>query len=188
MLGITGPPGAGKSTLCDALVARLGPRAVAVPMDGFHLGDALLVQLGLRERKGAPETFDEAGFALALRRLRAADEVVYAPRFDRALEDSVAAAIRVVPDVPLVITEGNYLLHWPSCRAALDEIWYLDSPVGARRERLVQRHIDFGKSRDDARRFALESDERNAMLIAAGRGLADLIVPDAVLAGLAAER
>lgn len=113
ILGIAGPPGAGKSTLAARLAEALGPEtAVVVPMDGFHLAQAELARTGLADRKGAPDTFDVAGYVSLLRRLRGADgATVYAPAFDRSLEEPIAGSIPVTPCVPLVITEGNYLLH-----------------------------------------------------------------------------
>ena len=111
VLGITGPPGAGKSTLTDALLAELGPDVGHLPMDGFHLADVQLDRLGLRERKGAPETFDVDGYVAALSRLHSApDSVLYVPGFERDLEQPIAAAIAIPPAARLVITEGNYLL------------------------------------------------------------------------------
>jgi pantothenate kinase len=110
LLGITGAPGAGKSTLAAELVDALGEQAVLVPMDGFHLADAELRRLGSHARKGAIDTFDVAGYVSLLRRLRAAEPTVYAPVFRREIEDAVAGAIAVRADVPLVVTEGNYLL------------------------------------------------------------------------------
>ncbi len=145
-------------------------------MDGFHIADALLAADGRRERKGAPDTFDVDGYLALLRRLKEPDRIVYAPRFDRAIEDSIAAAIAVPAGVPLVVTEGNYLLHWPEVRAALDEVWYLDPPPDLRRERLIARHRAFGRDEAQAQAFALGSDERNAELIAAGRARADLVI------------
>ena len=176
ILGITGPPGAGKSRLAARLVAELAPAAALLSMDGFHIADAELRRLGLRERKGAPETFDRAGYAALLRRLGTEAEVIYAPVFDRAREDSIAAAAGIPPTAELVITEGNYLLHWPEIRPLLDEVWYLDPDPDRRRTALVDRHVAYGKPAGQARRWVEESDERNAALIAAGRPLADLLV------------
>jgi pantothenate kinase len=174
ILGITGPPGAGKSTLADRIVHGLGAgRAVLVGMDGFHLADAELVRLRLRERKGAPETFDRDGYLALLRRLRENAGTVYAPVFDRRLEDSIAAAVAVPPEVPLVVTEGNYLLHWPEVRPLLDEVWYLDPDPAARLAALIARHVAFGRSAEQAREWVLRTDERNARLIARDRDLAD---------------
>ena len=102
--------------------------------------------------------------------------MVYAPVFDRALEDSIAAAVGIPPSAELVITEGNYLLHWPDVRRLLDEIWYLDPPADRRRAALVQRHVAFGKTLAQAEEWVARSDERNAELIAAGRKFADLVV------------
>lgn len=182
ILGIVGAPGAGKSTLADAIVDALGAAAVLVPMDGYHLANAQLVALGRRDRKGAIDTFDDAGYAALLRRLRdqADDEIVYAPRFDRSIEESLAGSIAVDPQVPLVVTEGNYLLsdggRWPAARACLDECWYLDTSPEVRQAWLVARHESFGKDPDSARHWALVRDERNADLIAATADRADLRV------------
>lgn len=138
VLGIAGPPGAGKSTLADRLVAALDGRAALVPMDGFHLAAAELERLGRADRKGAPDTFDAAGYTALLRRLRAPDPVhaVYAPAFDRSLEEPVAGSLPVAPDVPLVVTEGNYLLlddgPWAPVRGLLDEVWFLDPDARVR--------------------------------------------------------
>lgn len=183
VLGLAGAPGAGKSTLAGRLVERLGPLAVLVPMDGFHLAQAELRRLGRTGRKGAPDTFDAAGYAALLARLRAPEPgvTVYAPAFDRGLEEPVAGSIPVAPDVPLVVTEGNYLLHdegpWAPVRALLDEVWFLEPDDRRRVSRLVERHIRFGKDRPEAERWVRESDEANARLVATGRTRADLVVP-----------
>lgn len=180
MLGIAGAPASGKSTLAERLVAALGGDAVLVPMDGFHLDDEVLRRHGSWERKGAIDTFDDAGFAHLLHCLREGVGTVYAPRFDRALEASIGCAIEVAASVPLIVTEGNYLLAesgaWPRARAALDEVWFLSIDADVRRQRLVERHIRFGRSPDEARARALGSDETNARLIEATAPRADRIM------------
>lgn len=182
ILGLAGAPGAGKSTLAARLVDRLGGLATLVPMDGFHLAQAELRRLGRAERKGAPDTFDAAGYAALLARLRAAEPgtVVYAPAFDRALEEPVAGSVPVDPEVPLVVTEGNYLLHddgaWAAVRPLLDEVWFLELDDRRRVHRLIERHVRFGKDRPYAERWVKESDEANARLVTTGRGRADLVV------------
>ncbi|MEV6549058.1 nucleoside/nucleotide kinase family protein [Streptomyces sp. NPDC051597] len=184
VLGIAGAPGSGKSTLAARLVERLGGVAVLVPMDGFHLAGAELDRLGRADRKGAPDTFDAAGYAALLTRLRApqAGSVVYAPAFDRSLEEPVAGSIPVGPEVPLVVTEGNYLLHdqdgWAPVRALLDEVWFLEIDGEERVRRLVERHVRYGKARPYAERWVRESDEVNARVVAGGRDLADLVVSE----------
>jgi pantothenate kinase len=181
LLGITGPPAAGKSTLAERLREELGAAAAYVPLDGFHLAHQLLVENGLVERKGAPDTFDAAGYVALLRRLRdPAEGVVYAPRFDRDIEDSIANAIPVPPDVPLVITEGNYLLlrsgPWAQVADLLDEVWYIELAEDTRLRRLIGRHMEFGRDSAEARDRATGSDQRNAVLIEAGRDYASLVV------------
>lgn len=181
ILGIVGAPGSGKSTLCQALGAALGARAVIVGMDGFHLADPVLEGLGRRDRKGAPDTFDVAGFVALLDRLRGAqDEVVYAPEFDRSLEAAIAGAVPVPATVPLVITEGNYLLHqadgWSSVRSRLDEVWFLDVPPVERVRRLVARRLSYGDPETAAHAWVLGVDEPNAAVVQVGRNTADLIV------------
>ncbi|MFF2730997.1 nucleoside/nucleotide kinase family protein [Streptomyces sp. NPDC058008] len=182
VLGIAGAPGAGKSTLAARITEGLQGRAVLVPMDGFHLAGAELERLGRADRKGAPDTFDAAGYVALLRRLRHPEgqEPVYAPAFDRALEEPVAGSVRVPADVPLVVTEGNYLLldegPWAPVRGLLDEAWFLDADPGLRVSRLVERHVRFGKPRPYAERWVAGSDERNVRLVERHRARADLVV------------
>jgi len=184
LLGLAGPPGAGKSTLAAAVVGALGDRAVLVPMDGFHLAQAELERLGRADRKGAPDTFDAVGFVALLARLRAqgpGDPVVYAPRFDRHLEEPIAGAIGVPGTTPLVVVEGNYLLHdegaWAGVGPLLDDAWYLDPPDEVRVARLVARHVAHGRTPDAAREWVLRSDEANARLVERGRDRAGMVVP-----------
>jgi pantothenate kinase len=177
LLGIAGPPGAGKTTLAGRIAESLGGAVAAlVGLDGFHLSGAELVRQGIDARKGAPDTFDRAGFVAALRRLAAGEENVYLPVFDRSIEDSIAAACRVAAGTPLVIVEGNYLLAWPEAAALFDETWYVDPPEAERLAALAARHRAFGKSAEEAHRWAHGSDQRNADLIARGRSAADLLV------------
>jgi len=181
LLGLVGPPGAGKSTLAAALLAArpaLPGGAQLVPMDGFHLAQAELERLGRADRKGAPDTFDAAGFAALLRRLRQqpADEVVYAPAFRREIEEPVAGAIAVQPDTRLLIVEGNYLLFdqhgWAPVAALLDEVWYLDVDPALRLQRLVARHVAHGRSPAAAHDWVQHTDEPNARRIEATRARA----------------
>lgn len=181
LLGITGKPGAGKSTLSQTLVERLGDSVGLVGMDGFHLSQERLDSLGRATRKGAIDTFDAAGFVSLVRRLREEDrDVVYAPEFRRDREESIAGAIAIGPEVELVIIEGNYLLvevpPWRELGGLFDEVWYVDCDEETRVERLIARHMASGKSAAEAREFALGSDQRNARLVAATQSRADLVV------------
>lgn len=178
LLGLVGPPGAGKSTLALALQQTFAEVAQTVPMDGFHLANVELARLGRAGRKGAPDTFDSAGYVALLRRLRVQrdDEIVYAPEFRREIEEPIAGAIAVLPQTRLVITEGNYLLleqgAWADVAALLDDSWYVAIDAGLRNERLVARHEQFGRSPDAAVAWVASTDEPNARLIDATRGRA----------------
>jgi pantothenate kinase len=181
ILGICGAPGSGKSMLATRLASALPGTAVVVGMDGFHLAQRELERLGTAEAKGAPETFDAAGYVALLRRLRGPDEgPVYAPEFRREIEEPVACAVPVAPGVPLVITEGNYLLldrpPWDAVRGLLDEVWFLRPPEHEREARLVARHVSFGRTRAEAEGRAYGSDGRNAETIAATLPRADLVL------------
>lgn len=209
LLGIAGAPGAGKTTLAERLVRELNgngePWVAHVPMDGFHLADAELERLGRRDRKGAPDTFDAAGYAALLRRLREdavggdggssgdggnsgdGGDIVYAPGFERVLEQPIAGAVPVPPTARLVVTEGNYLLldtgAWARVRPQLDEVWFCALDETERIRRLVARHEEFGKAHAEAVAWVLRTDQRNAELVERTRDRADLVVPVADLAG-----
>ncbi|MHA6763760.1 nucleoside/nucleotide kinase family protein [Streptacidiphilus sp. PAMC 29251] len=191
LLGLTGPPGAGKSALAAELCAALGPLAACVPMDGFHLANQVLRQLGLADRKGSPPSFDVGGFQALLRRLRAdtdtgtdagadADEVVYAPEFRRELEEPVAGALAIPGSVRLVVVEGNYLLldqgRWAETAPLLDEVWYLRPEEPVRLERLLRRHRAHGRSAAEAEAWVAGNDEPNARLIAATAHRANRVI------------
>jgi pantothenate kinase len=185
LLGITGAPGAGKSSLAVALAAAV-PGSVVVPMDGFHRTTAELTAHGWVAERGTPRTFDAEAYVALLRRLRAGGDVL-APSFDRSREEPVPDAITVPADASLVITEGNYLLlgepPWSEIDGLLDEVWFLEVDEAVRLDRLIARHVAFGRSLDEARlRATTGSDADNARLVAATRLRADLIVDAAELA------
>lgn len=182
ILGIVGAPGAGKSTLAAAVAAAFPGRCVVVPMDGFHLAQSELERLGRADRKGAPDTFDAAGYVALLRRLRApvAAETVYAPEYHRELHNAIAGAISVPADLPLVLTEGNYLLlgshGFGPVGGLLDEVWFAEQARDVRLARLVARHERSGKAPGAAHDWAHGPDQRNAELVAATRPRADVVV------------
>lgn len=184
VLGIAGPPAAGKSTLAGWLARHLGDACAVVPMDGFHLADVELSRIGLRDRKGVPASFDGYGYVALLRRVVAqptsGEPVVYAPAFERDLEQPLAGALPVPADVPLIVTEGNYLLvdeaPWRDVRPLLTEVWYCDLADTLRRERLFARHREFGKEWAAAEAWMATVDDPNAALITATRSRADAVV------------
>ncbi|MEQ1699877.1 MAG: nucleoside/nucleotide kinase family protein [Ilumatobacteraceae bacterium] len=180
VLGIVGPPGAGKSTLADAVVAHFGDAAQLLPMDGFHLANEELARLGRAERKGAPDTFDVDGYLAALQRVRARVHDVLVPRFHREVEEAFAGAIRITTSTRLVVTDGNYLLlqqgRWADVRALLDESWFLRPDDDVRRERLVTRHVHHGRTPAAAEDWVRDVDEANAVRIVRDSAVADVIV------------
>ncbi|MBS0455506.1 MAG: nucleoside/nucleotide kinase family protein [Proteobacteria bacterium] len=176
VLGLVGAPGAGKSTLATALQSAFADVSVVLPMDGFHLANSELQRLGRAGRKGAPDTFDAAGYVALLQRLHdpeQATQTIYAPEFRREIEEAIAGAIAIEPHHRLVITEGNYLLvdqgAWRGAAALLDECWYVDVDENLRTERLIARHQAFGRSPQEAVQWAAQTDGPNAVLVASTR-------------------
>jgi pantothenate kinase len=189
VIGVVGAPGAGKTTLVETLVQELNKDSpkpehqqyAHVPMDGFHLSDQELTRLGLLERKGAPETFDVHGYAATLQRLRCPrTAVVYAPGFERTIEQPIAGVVPVYPSATTILTEGNYLLldrpEWQHVRDQCTEIWYCQQDDELRIKRLIQRHIQFGKTPAEAELWVRTVDEENARLILTTRAHADFVV------------
>lgn len=181
IVGLIGKPGAGKSTLSAQLIDQLGDQAAILNMDGYHFSNLALRELGRADRKGAPDTFDALGFTAILKRVKnQVDQDIYFPVFDRSIEESIAAQGVITPEIKLVITEGNYLLHnennWGGVKELLDESWFIEVDDQLRIERLVNRHHKFGKSKADAHSWATGSDENNARIVAQTRELADVII------------
>ena len=175
LLGIAGPPAAGKTTLASALAAIVRKRrgenfAVVAPLDGFHLSNRTLDERGLRAVKGAPETFDVEGFVHLLQEVRSAGTTIFWPEFDRSLDEPTPSAIAIPPEAKLVITEGNYLLlespGWRDVAPLLDDIWYIDAPPGVLRMRLIERQLEGGRTEEEAVGHVDGSDLPNARLVA----------------------
>ncbi|MET0714551.1 MAG: nucleoside/nucleotide kinase family protein [Mycetocola sp.] len=190
LLGITGSPGAGKTTLARRLVDRINaitgasetdPVAVYLPMDGYHLANATLDRLGIHDRKGAIETFDGWGFVSLLRRvLVETDHEVYAPSFDRRVDEGIAAEIAVAASARIVVVEGNYLLidrePWSQIPPLLVESWFCETSESERLRRLVDRHERHGRSAEAAEAWARTVDGTNALMIQPSRERATLVI------------
>ena len=182
IVGIVAPPGAGKSTFAEAIHRAFPLQSQIVPMDGFHLANVALARLGRAARKGAADTFDALGFLNLLHRIKAQtpDEIIYAPDFRRDLEEPVAGAIAVLASTPLIIVEGNYLLGddgpWAGIRGVLDEVWYLDVDEAVRQERLLHRHMRWGRTREAALAWMASTDAPNARWIETTRHRADRFI------------
>jgi pantothenate kinase len=193
ILGVVGGPGAGKSTLAAAIgerTERSHPGRVAVVgMDGWHLANSTLSRLGRLERKGAPDTFDAAGFIAFLERFRTdTTTTIWAPEYRRSIEESVGGALEIAPEVTLLVTEGNYLLlddaPWDRIRGLLDEAWFLGPAEDVRRSRLIARHEQVGRTPEEAVARADGPDAANAAVVARTAHRADVGFTDDSVAGI----
>lgn len=184
LIGIIGEPGAGKSTLVEKIKEKFPTDELAVfSMDGYHLSNAVLNERGIRNVKGAPHTFDALGFTEILKRIKAqTNEVIFYPVFHREIEESIAAEGQINPEVKVVVVEGNYLLHpndnWGGVAPLLDKSFYIDLPQDVRHERLIARHAKYGKTLEEARTWALGSDEKNAETIRATKQFATGVITE----------
>ncbi|MBI1370324.1 MAG: AAA family ATPase [Planctomycetes bacterium] len=178
MIGLTGPPGSGKSTFAHQLAHPLG--GLVLSLDGFHFRNDQLDARGLRPRKGSPPTFDVARFVMTLQALRKADQLVLAPVYSRVLHDPIPEAMHIQPEHRLIIVEGNYLLldegPWARVHPLLDEVWYLDTPLDVCMKRVHARHVLGGSTKAQADAKIEANDKPNAALIHATRPRADRII------------
>lgn len=181
LIGIAGPPGSGKSTLASKLAARLGPQAAVLPMDGYHLDNATLEKRGLLHRKGAPQTFDSAGFVQLVRALRDHDSVSY-PTFNREMDRTVPDGGRIDGATRIVLIEGNYLLlqspPWSDLKALFDLTVFLDVPRDVLKSRLVTRWRDHGLSATQAEARAEGNDLKNMERVQTASARADFVVAE----------
>lgn len=182
IVGIVGAPGTGKSTFAEHALSLLPPHSgVIVPMDGFHLASNIIDGTHLHNRRGAIDTFDGAGYLHLLRRIRdQGDEVIYAPSFRRGLEEPIAASIAINPRTRFILTEGNYLLSdaepWQHVRRLFDESWFVHTPDRIRVDRLIERHVRFGKTLQEATAWANGPDEVNARYVESTKSNAQHVV------------
>jgi pantothenate kinase len=181
LIAIAGPPGAGKSTMADHIADALrasGETAAVLPMDGFHMDNAILIERGLLARKGIPETFDVRGFLDIIRAVRLADQEVLVPVFDRSRELAIASARPIAPDHRFIIVEGNYLLFslgkWAELEGVFDYAIMLAPPIEVLEERLWARWRGYRLSEEEAGRKVYENDLPNGRLILGNRRRADV--------------
>lgn len=182
ILAIAGAPGSGKSTVARLLHEALSDVSIILPMDGYHLSNKELERLGRKERKGAPDTFDVWGYQSLIKRLQHQQEgeIIYAPEFYRTIDEPIAGSLAVSHDIPLIITEGNYLLlsqgEWQHLAHTFDECWFVSTPTHERQQRLIDRHQHFGRSLEDAQAWVENTDEPNAHLIEQNHHDVDIII------------
>lgn len=171
LIGIVGKPGAGKSTVVEEIEKRYKPNEVSIiPMDGFHLSNEELIKLGRRDRKGAPDTFDVEGFISLIKKVKHEPQDNHKfPIFHREIEASVENEGLVPKESKVVVIEGNYLFsedhNWSGVFPLLDHTWFIEIDDEVRIERLIARHIRYGKTPEEAENWSRGSDETNARFI-----------------------
>lgn len=181
MIAIAGPPGAGKSTLadaiCDALLAH-GETAAVLPMDGFHMDNAILEERGLLSRKGAPETFDVRGFADIVGAVRRGGQEVLVPVFDRSREIAIASARAIAPQTRFILAEGNYLLldeaPWKKLTESFDLTIFVGPSVVVLEQRLRQRWQGYGLDAEAIQAKLFENDLPNGRRVIENARPADI--------------
>ena len=187
LVAIAGPPASGKSTLAEQLAQYINQQqsqnsSVVVPMDGFHLDNAELDQLGLRARKGAPETFAAADFVQLIRTLRTSGHAVPVPLFDRTQDAVIPAAQTIEPEQKILLVEGNYLLleqePWAQLQPLFDYSVFINPGIDILEQRLIQRWLDHGYDQAGAEQRALSNDIPNARFVLAHSTKADLVLAD----------
>ena len=168
VVAIAGPPGSGKSTLSDHLAKCLGQSAKVLPMDGFHLDNDRLQEMGLLQRKGAPETFNALGLLELMRKMRGNETFLY-PTFDRKEDRTIPNAGRITQEDRIVLVEGNYLLlktaPWSELSQFFDITVAMDVCRDTLQSRLIDRWISHGFSEPRAREKALSSDMVNVSYV-----------------------
>lgn len=185
IVAIAGAPRSGKSTLAERLVARLNEGAegyaALLPMDGYHYDDCILVERGLRPRKGAPETFDVFGLLHMLDRLkRNQEDEIAVPVFDRDVEISRAGARMIPRAVRALIVEGNYLLldrePWSRLAAMFDMTVAVDAPEDILQQRLIERWLDYGLTPPEIKAKVEGNDLPNGRYVISKSGPADFVL------------
>ena len=189
LLAIVGAPGSGKSTLAGWLVSRLNEDkqgiAAQFPMDGFHLSNEILEELGLRQLKGSPASFDAFGFIAAVSRaVSEPDQPLYLPSYNRELHEPIAASIVISPSAQIVIIEGNYLLSkaspWQKLAPFFTQTWYIDEDISICKQRLVERQIKAGRTRSEAELWYESNDRVNVATVEKTRFLANYLIASSI--------